>query len=75
MTASILSSHRVVPNFGVDGGVPGAMGRNAVIRADGAVEELGGTDKAEMAVGDVFLVETPGGGGYGPAPAKREAGE
>ena len=75
MTASILSSHRAVPNFGVDGGVPGAMGRNAVIRADGAVEELGGTDKAEMAVGDVFLVETPGGGGYGPAPAKREAGE
>ena len=67
MTASILSSHRKVPNFGLEGGEPGALGRNAVVRADGQVEELSGTDKAEMQPGDVFLVETPGGGGYGRA--------
>jgi 5-oxoprolinase (ATP-hydrolysing) len=67
MTASILSSHRKVPNFGLEGGEPGALGRNAVIRADGRIEELSGTDKAEMQPGDVFLVETPGGGGYGQA--------
>jgi len=67
MTASILSSHRKVPNFGLEGGEPGALGRNAVVRADGRVEELSGTDKAEMQSGDVFLVETPGGGGYGKA--------
>ncbi|WP_154585334.1 hydantoinase B/oxoprolinase family protein, partial [Bordetella pertussis] len=24
-------------------------------------------DSAELAAGDVFVVETPGGGGYGPA--------
>jgi 5-oxoprolinase (ATP-hydrolysing) len=71
MTASILSSHRKVPNFGVDGGEPGALGRNYVERADGTVEELGGTDKAEMSPGDVFVVETPGGGGYG-KPEERE---
>jgi 5-oxoprolinase (ATP-hydrolysing) len=74
MTASILSSHRKVPNFGVAGGEPGALGRNAVERADGSVEELGGTDKAEMHPGDVFLVETPGGGGYG-KPGERSAPE
>ncbi|WP_366556352.1 hydantoinase B/oxoprolinase family protein [Aquibaculum sediminis] len=67
MTASILSSHRKVPNFGLEGGEPGALGRNAVIRKDGRVEELSGTDKAEMQPGDAFLVETPGGGGYGKA--------
>ncbi|MDF2095748.1 hydantoinase B/oxoprolinase family protein [Aquibaculum arenosum] len=67
MTASILSSHRKVPNFGLEGGEPGALGRNAVARKDGRVEELSGTDKAEMQPGDTFLVETPGGGGYGKA--------
>ena len=67
MTASILSSHRKVPNFGVAGGEPGALGRNAVQRADGTLEELSGTDKAEMRPGDVILIETPGGGGFGPA--------
>jgi 5-oxoprolinase (ATP-hydrolysing) len=65
MTASILSSHRKVPNFGLEGGQPGALGHNWVQRADGAVEELSGTDKAEMHPGDVFVVETPGGGGFG----------
>jgi len=74
MTASILSSHRKVPNFGLEGGEPGALGRNAVIRADGRVEELSGTDKAEMQPGDVFLVETPGGGGWGrPEPEEAQA--
>ncbi len=72
MTASILSSHRKVANFGVAGGAPGALGRNAVERADGSVEALGGTDKVEMAPGDVIVIETPGGGGYGPAADRAE---
>ena len=67
MTASILSSHRKVPNFGLEGGEPGALGHNWVQREDGSVEELTGTDKAEMKPGDVFVVETPGGGGFGKA--------
>ncbi len=65
MRASILSGHRDVPPYGMDGGEPGATGRNAVLRTDGSVEELRGADGADMAVGDVFLVETPGGGGFG----------
>ncbi len=66
MTAAILSGHRVVPPFGMAGGGPGEVGRNSVERAGGATEVLGGTDQTEMAPGDVFVIETPGGGGYGP---------
>jgi 5-oxoprolinase (ATP-hydrolysing) len=67
MTAAILSNHRKVAPFGLDGGEPGALGRNWVERADGSVEELSGTERVEMAEGDVFVIETPGGGGFGKA--------
>ena len=67
MTAAILSSHRRVPPHGIDGGGPGLVGRNAVERADGSVEELTGTDRRELKPGDVFIIETPGGGGFGTA--------
>jgi 5-oxoprolinase (ATP-hydrolysing) len=65
MTASILSNNRIVPPFGADGGEPGACGRNLVIRAGGRTEELGFVASVEMHPGDVFVIETPGGGGYG----------
>jgi 5-oxoprolinase (ATP-hydrolysing) len=66
MTASILSNGRVVPAFGMAGGAPGALGINRVERADGRRETLGHIGSAAMAPGDVFVIETPGGGGYGP---------
>jgi 5-oxoprolinase (ATP-hydrolysing) len=69
MTAGILSNRRRVPPFGLEGGAPGALGHNRVERADGRVEELGSTAAVEMAPGDVFVIETPGGGGYGRRPA------
>jgi 5-oxoprolinase (ATP-hydrolysing) len=65
MTAAILSGRRVVPPFGLHGGEAGAVGRNYVERSDGRVEELGSTATVNMHVGDVFAIETPGGGGYG----------
>jgi 5-oxoprolinase (ATP-hydrolysing) len=65
MTAAILSSHRQVPPAGLQGGGDGAVGKNWVERRDGTVEELGATAMVEMEVGDVFVIETPGGGGYG----------
>jgi len=65
MTTTVLTSHRITQPFGVDGGDPGAAGRNAVERADGQVDELLGNDETEMAPGDIFVMETPGGGGYG----------
>jgi 5-oxoprolinase (ATP-hydrolysing) len=67
MTAAILSGHRKLPPYGARGGAPGAAGRNRVERSGGAVRELGGCDQAEMQPGDVFVVETPGGGGFGAA--------
>lgn len=66
MTASILSNGRVHPAFGMAGGSPGAPGINRVVRVDGRIEDLQHIGQAEMAVGDVFEIHTPGGGGYGP---------
>lgn len=65
MTAAILSNNRIFAPFGMAGGEPGAKGRNWVLRADGGVEELGHIGKVDMQAGDVFVIETPGGGGYG----------
>ncbi|MBB3220105.1 hydantoinase B/oxoprolinase family protein [Pseudoduganella umbonata] len=65
MTAAILSNNRTYAPFGMAGGAPGAVGRNTVERADGSVEELGHIGKTAMSPGDVFVIETPGGGGYG----------
>ncbi len=65
MTAAILSGHRVIPPFGLQGGEPGLVGRNAVERRDGTVELLGSRAEVQMQPGDVFVIETPGGGGFG----------
>ena len=65
MTAAILSNRRRTAPFGVDGGEPGCSGENRITRADGRDESLGSTDQVEMAPGDVFVIETPGGGGFG----------
>lgn len=66
MTAAILSGHRRVPPYGMAGGAAGATGRNAVERSDGRIEELPACASTEMQPGDVFIIETPGGGGFGP---------
>ncbi len=69
LTAAIVSSSRRVPPYGLAGGLAGAPGRNAIERADGTVEELPGVAQAALQPGDVLIVETPGGGGYGAPPA------
>jgi len=66
MTAAILSGHRRLPPYGMAGGKPGLTGHNRVRHSSGATVELGGCDRVEMGAGDVFIIETPGGGGYGP---------
>ena len=65
MTASILSNGRTVPAFGMSGGAPGGVGSARVERADGSVEALKHIASVEMQAGDVFVIETPGGGGFG----------
>jgi 5-oxoprolinase (ATP-hydrolysing) len=56
----------VVPPPGLEGGGAGATGRTRIIRADGRVETLASADRRLVGTGDVFCLETPGGGGYGP---------
>jgi 5-oxoprolinase (ATP-hydrolysing) len=65
MTASILSNNRRIEPFGMAGGRPGGRGRNRILRANGRFEELGSCATAQLAAADVFIIETPGGGGYG----------
>ena len=65
MEAVIVASRRTVPPFGMAGGQPGAAGRQWVERADGRIDAMTGTDRADLAPGDALIVETPGGGGYG----------
>jgi 5-oxoprolinase (ATP-hydrolysing) len=70
MTASILSNGRVSGAFGMAGGEDGAPGENRIERADGRVEILEAIGQSEMAPGDVFVISTPGGGGYGQGPGR-----
>jgi 5-oxoprolinase (ATP-hydrolysing) len=65
MTASMLSNGRRHGAFGLNGGKAGALGENWVERADGRVERLDHLAEVAMQAGDVFVVCTPGGGGYG----------
>ena len=72
MELTVLSQHRLVAPYGLAGGGPGECGRNRVVRADGTVHEMGGQDHCVVGPGDVFVLRTPSGGGYGPPPASGE---
>ncbi|WP_163337332.1 hydantoinase B/oxoprolinase family protein [Desulfopila sp. IMCC35008] len=65
MTATILSSHREVAPYGLAGGEDGSRGKNSVTRHDGTTVEVAGNDEITMNPGDLFIIKTPGGGGYG----------
>jgi 5-oxoprolinase (ATP-hydrolysing) len=65
MTASLLANRRRVAPFGLEGGGPGALGKGRVERANGEVVELPATAEVQVGPGDVFVIETPGGGGFG----------
>ena len=70
MTPSILSNGRHHGAFGMDGGKAGVPGVNKVVRANGRVELLDHIGQAEMQLGDVYEIHTPGGGGFGAAASK-----
>ena len=67
MTVTTLASHRRVPPYGMAGGKPGALGRHWVEHADGTATPMHACDSVAVAAGDLFVIETPGGGGYGSA--------
>jgi 5-oxoprolinase (ATP-hydrolysing) len=66
MTVTTLTSHRRVPAFGLAGGGAGALGRHWVEHPDGTRTPMSASDSVTVAAGDVFVMETPGGGGFGP---------
>jgi 5-oxoprolinase (ATP-hydrolysing) len=66
MTVTTLTGHRRIPAFGMAGGRPGALGRHWIEHPDGTVTAMRGCDSVTVRPGDVFVIETPGGGGYGP---------
>ena len=65
MTVTTLCSMRRVPPFGVDGGSPGEVGREWIERADGTRTQHRGNDQNQVYPGDVFVMQTPSGGGFG----------
>ncbi|MEN8182298.1 MAG: hydantoinase B/oxoprolinase family protein, partial [Myxococcota bacterium] len=67
VTVSLLSERRVRAPFGLAGGQPGARGRNRLQRRDGTELELPGRITLGVEAGDQLVIETPGGGGFGPA--------
>ena len=69
MTVTTLTGHRRVPAFGLAGGEPGALGRHWIEHPDGPSRTWLAANSVQVAPGDVFVIETPGGGGYGPAVA------
>jgi len=75
MELAILSGHRRIPPYGVAGGEPGERGSNWVERVDGSRTEMTGADATVMHPGDVFVLQTPGGGGYGAPAEQRDAAD
>ena len=67
MTVTTLTSHRKTAPHGAAGGASGATGKNIVVRLDGTVEPMDGNDVAQMSAGDVFVLKSPSGGGFGKA--------
>jgi 5-oxoprolinase (ATP-hydrolysing) len=65
MTAAILSSHRRIPPYGLEAGEPGKVGHNSIERSNGSIEYIKGCDQIDMEIGDIFIISTPGGGGFG----------
>ena len=67
MEAALLSTRRSHAPQGIAGGGSARPGAQRLITASGEVKELPGCFSLNVAPGDVIEIETPGGGGFGPA--------
>jgi len=71
MQLSLLTGHRKIAPYGMQGGLPGLTGVNVLLKAGGQSVTLGSTDSVQLSPGDAIEISTPGGGGFGqPLPAK-----
>ena len=67
MTVNIIAGHRKVPPYGLSEGESGALGENYVVHADKSETRLGTKGQVEVEKNDLFILKTPGGGGFGKA--------
>ncbi len=65
MTVTTLCSHRKIRPFGVNGGETGECGREWLEKENGRIINLNGNDSCEVEMNDLFVMLTPGGGGFG----------
>ena len=65
LKATVLSERRVYAPYGLNGGEPGAKGKNFLIKSDGIAHSIGGKCQLDVQVGDRLRILTPGGGGFG----------
>ena len=68
MTVNIIAGHRKIPPYGLSGGESGALGENYVIHPDKSITSLGTKGQIEVTKDDIFVLKTPGGGGFGKKP-------
>jgi 5-oxoprolinase (ATP-hydrolysing) len=73
MTVTMLSGHRRVPAYGMAGGEPGGLGRHWIEHPGGSATSMRGCDSTTVSPGDILVLETPGGGGYGSPGAQPDA--
>jgi 5-oxoprolinase (ATP-hydrolysing) len=60
-----LSQHRSIAPFGLKGGTSGSKGQQFIIFKSGTQKNLKGIDGIDLNEGDSFIIQTPGGGGWG----------
>ena len=65
MECTLLTGHRRVPPFGLEGGESGQVGQNSVRRKNGNIEILRGCDATVIDAGEAIIIQTPTAGGYG----------
>lgn len=65
VSLSVLAQHRNIAPYGLEGGRSGETGKHFVVLRDGSQKILNWKDSADLQSGEQFIIETPGGGGYG----------
>lgn len=66
LVMSILSERRTLPPYGLEGGEPGKVGRNLLVKDGEIAFNIGAKRSGLIKAGERLVIETPGGGGYGP---------
>jgi N-methylhydantoinase B len=75
MSVTSMFERRIVPPYGLQGGLPGQPFRVRVTEASGGAYEMPGKANIRLRRGDLVTVESCGGGGYGAPPIEHGSRE